>query len=162
LPSFVWAGDEQYDLRVASEDDARIDSVTRGFLFSDLRGYTSFVERHGAASAVDLLTTYRDLVRGEVDRFDGAEIRTEGDSFYVVFDSVAAAVRCGLAIAMAAAAASSERPEQPINVGIGIHAGETIETSEGYVGSPEQCFTGSNGRTRRPRKLDDQVSVARR
>jgi branched-chain amino acid transport system substrate-binding protein len=120
---------------VASEDDARIDSVTRGFLFSDLRGYTSFVERHGAASAVDLLTTYRDLVRGEVDRFDGAEIRTEGDSFYVVFDSVAAAVRCGLAIAVAAAAASSERPEQPINVGIGIHAGETIETSEGYVGS---------------------------
>jgi branched-chain amino acid transport system substrate-binding protein len=135
LPSFVWAEDEQYDLRVASENGARIDSVTRGFLFSDLRGYTSFVERHGAASAVDLLTTYRDLVRGEVDRFDGAEIRTEGDSFYVVFDSVAAAVRCGLAIAMAAAAASSERPEQPIKVGIGIHAGETIETSEGYVGS---------------------------
>jgi branched-chain amino acid transport system substrate-binding protein len=120
---------------VASEDHARIGSVTRGFLFSDLRGYTSFVERHGAASAVDLLTTYRDLVRGEVDRFDGAEIRTEGDSFYVVFDSVAAAVRCGLGIAEAAAVASSQRPEQSINVGIGIHAGETIETSEGYVGS---------------------------
>lgn len=127
--------DDQYDSRVESEDEARIDSVTRGFLFSDLRGYTSFVERHGAAAAVDLLITYRDLVRAEVDRFDGAEIRTEGDSFYVVFDSVAAAVRCGLAIAMAAAAASSERPEQRINVGIGIHAGETIETSEGYVGS---------------------------
>ena len=65
---------------MASEDEARIDSVTRGFLFSDLRGYTSFVERHGAASAVELLTTYRGLVRAEVDRFDGAEIQTEGDS----------------------------------------------------------------------------------
>jgi hypothetical protein len=45
-------------------------------------------------------------------------------------------VRCGLGIAAAAAAASSERPEQRIDVGIGVHAGETIETSEGYVGSP--------------------------
>ena len=121
---------------MTSEDEARIGSVTRGFLFSDLRGYTSFVERHGAAAAVGLLTTYRELVRAEVDRFDGAEIRTEGDSFYVVFDSVAAAVRCGLGIVEAAAAASSEEPGQRIDVGIGIHAGETIETSEGYVGSP--------------------------
>ena len=120
---------------MTSEDEARIGSVTRGFLFSDLRGYTSFVERHGAAAAVDLLTAYRELVRAEVDRFDGAEIRTEGDSFYVVFDSVAAAVRCGLGIAKAAAAASEEL-ERRIDVGIGIHAGETIETSEGYVGSP--------------------------
>jgi branched-chain amino acid transport system substrate-binding protein len=122
-------------LRVTSEDDARVDSVTRGFLFSDLRGYTGFVERHGAAAAVGLLTAYRELVRAEVDRFDGAEIRTEGDSFYVVFDSVAAAVRCGLGIATAAAAAS-EGSERRIDVGIGIHAGETIETTEGYVGSP--------------------------
>jgi class 3 adenylate cyclase len=120
---------------VASEEGARVDSVTRGFLFSDLRGYTSFVERHGAASAVDLLSAYRELVRDAVRRFGGAEIRTEGDSFYVVFDSVSAAVRCGLEIAAQAATASSERPEQPIDVGIGIHAGETIETSEGYVGS---------------------------
>ena len=45
---------------MASEDDARIDSVTRVFLFSDLRGYTSFVERHGAASAVICYPTYRD------------------------------------------------------------------------------------------------------
>jgi class 3 adenylate cyclase len=120
---------------VTSEDEARIDSVTRGFLFSDLRGYTSFVERHGAAAAVELLTAYRELVRAEVERFDGAEIRTEGDSFYVVFDSVAAAVRCGLGIARAAAAAT-EGLERRIDVGIGIHAGETIETSEGFVGSP--------------------------
>jgi hypothetical protein len=41
---------------VPSEDEASFDSVTRGFLFSVLRGYTRFVERHGAAAAVGLLT----------------------------------------------------------------------------------------------------------
>jgi branched-chain amino acid transport system substrate-binding protein len=112
------------------------DSVTRGFLFADLRGYTDFVETHGAASAAALLVRYRMLARTAIARFDGAEIKTEGDSFYVVFSSVSSAVRCGLAITADAAAASSEHPAEPIRVGVGIHAGETIETSDGYVGSP--------------------------
>ncbi|MDQ2934553.1 MAG: adenylate/guanylate cyclase domain-containing protein, partial [Chloroflexota bacterium] len=110
-------------------------SLTRGFLFADLRGYTSFVETHGAASAVDLLARFRFIVREQIDRFDGAEIRTEGDSFYVVFGSVSDAVRGGLAITDAARLASPEPSDERIRVGIGIHAGETVETPEGYVGA---------------------------
>ena len=108
---------------------------TRGFLFADLRGWTAFVEAHGDAEAAVLLTTYRDLVRATVAQFGGAEIKTEGDSFYVVFDAASGAVECGLALVDAAAAASREHPERPIRVGVGIHAGETIEMDGGYVGS---------------------------
>jgi class 3 adenylate cyclase/ABC-type branched-subunit amino acid transport system substrate-binding protein len=107
-------------------------TITRGFLFADLRGYTDFVEQRGAAAAAELLTRYRVLAREAIGRFGGAEIKTEGDSFYVVFDSVSSAVRCGLAITAAANAAEDE----PIRVGVGIHAGETIEADGGYVGSP--------------------------
>jgi len=107
-------------------------TITRGFLFADLRGYTDFVERHGAAAAAELLTRYRALARDEIGRFGGAEIKTEGDSFYVVFDSVSSAVRCGLAITRAALSGE----DKPIRVGVGIHAGETIESDGGYVGSP--------------------------
>jgi branched-chain amino acid transport system substrate-binding protein len=121
---------------VAPPERAASDSITRGFLFSDLRGYTSFVERHGAASAAELLDRYRRLVRTAVEHFEGAEIRTEGDSFYVVFGSVSAAVRCGLAIVEASRLDAADRPEAPIRVAVGIHAGETVETSDGYVGSP--------------------------
>ena len=106
-------------------------TITRGFLFADLRGYTDFVESRGAAAAAELLTRYRALAREEIARFGGAEIKTEGDSFYVVFDSVSSAVRCGLAITAAARA-----EEEPIRVGVGVHAGETIEADGGYVGSP--------------------------
>jgi class 3 adenylate cyclase len=108
-------------------------SRTNGFLFADLRGYTQFVESHGDRAAAGLLDVYRQLVRAEVLRFQGAEIKTEGDSFYVVFPSVGAAVECGLAIVQAAAEASTR--DRPIRVGIGVHAGETVETDEGYVGS---------------------------
>lgn len=108
---------------------------TRGFLFADLRGWTAFVEAHGDAAAAELLAAYRDLVRATVTQFGGAEIKTEGDSFYVVFDAASAAVECGLALVDAAAIASREHPERPIRVGVGIHAGETIEMDGGYVGS---------------------------
>lgn len=114
---------------------AQPDSVTRGFLFSDLRGYTQFVETRGATTAAALLVRYRELARIAIARFGGAEIKTEGDSFYVVFSSVSSAVRCGLEITADAAAASSEHPDEPIQVGVGIHAGETVESDGGYVGS---------------------------
>ena len=111
------------------------DSVTRGFLFSDLRGYTHFVETRGATTAAALLVRYRALARAAIAQFGGAEIKTEGDSFYVAFNSVSSAVRCGLAISAHAAAASSDHPDEPIQVGVGIHAGETVESDGGYVGS---------------------------
>ena len=109
--------------------------VTRGFLFADLRGYTAFTEAHGDKRARELLDAYRRVVREVVGQFGGAEIKTEGDSFYVVFPSATAAVKCGIALVDAAGKANHDRPDLPINVGVGIHAGETAEGDEGYVGS---------------------------
>ncbi|TMG25389.1 MAG: adenylate/guanylate cyclase domain-containing protein [Chloroflexi bacterium] len=110
-------------------------SQSHGFLFADLRDYSHFVEAHGDHAAAELLTAYRALVRGAVEQFAGAEIRTEGDSFYVVFGSASSAVRCGVAILEAAAQANRVADGQPIAVGVGVHAGETAETDEGFVGS---------------------------
>src|SRR5687768_10749038 len=109
-------------------------SRTNGFLFADLRDYTAYVEAHGDRAAAALLDAYRSLVRAAVADFGGAEIKTEGDSFYVVFPSASSAVQCGLAI-LSAAAAYTANEGLPISVGIGVHAGETVETAEGYVGS---------------------------
>jgi class 3 adenylate cyclase/streptogramin lyase len=105
---------------------------TNGFLFCDLRGYTAFVEHHGDQAAADLLATYRSLVRTVIAEHAGAEIKTEGDSVYVVFPAASAAVEAGLGIVAAAAEASSKT--SPIRVGVGIHAGETVATTEGLVG----------------------------
>jgi class 3 adenylate cyclase len=106
----------------------------RGFLFADLRGYTQFVETHGDSAASQLLSAYRSLVRAAVADFRGAEIRTEGDGFYVVFPSASSAIRCALAI-LQQAAASQAAAGGPLPVGIGIHAGETSDSAEGFVGS---------------------------
>ncbi len=105
---------------------------TRGFLFSDLRGYSAFTESHGDRAARELLTAYRGIVRDSIGSFGGAEIRTEGDSFYVVFGSVSQAVEAGLAIQAGLGASEGE----PIRAGIGIHAGEVEDDAEqGIVSS---------------------------
>jgi class 3 adenylate cyclase len=105
-----------------------------GFLFADLRSYTQFVERHGDQAASELLSAYRSLVRAAVADFSGAEIRTEGDGFYVVFPSASSAIRCALVI-LEQAAASIAAAGGPLPVGVGIHAGETADSAEGFVGS---------------------------
>jgi eukaryotic-like serine/threonine-protein kinase len=116
-------------------ESAALGQYTHGFLFADLRGFTAHSEAHGDAAAADLLDRYRAVVRGVVSNLGGAEIKTEGDSFYIVFQSASHAVAAGLAIVAAAARASDEDPSQPIRVGIGIHAGEAEERPEGYVGT---------------------------
>lgn len=107
----------------------------RAFLFSDLRGYTAFIEASGDEAGARLLERYRGLVRRVIGEHDGAEIRTEGDSFYVIFPSASRAVAAGLSIVAAAALLSAEDPTEPVRVGVGIHAGEAAETAEGPVGS---------------------------
>jgi class 3 adenylate cyclase/tetratricopeptide (TPR) repeat protein len=113
----------------------RAPTATRAFLFSDLRGYTDFVEAHGDAAAAELLRNYRTLVRGEVARHRGAEVKTEGDSFYVVFESPSAALDCAVAILRKARAKSGTDTKHVLRIGIGLHAGETIAYDRQFVGS---------------------------
>ena len=83
--------------RVTSPRTSR-SQVTRIFLFTDLREYTQFVEAQGDVAASQLLRDYRTIVRREVTRTHGAEIKTEGDSFYIVFEAAVPALECAIAI----------------------------------------------------------------
>ena len=108
---------------------------TRTFLFSDLRDYTRFVETHGDAATKTLISDYRAIVRGEVAKHEGAEVKTEGDSFYVVFGSARQALACAMAIVREADRYSRVRPDRPLRVGVGIHAGEPEPHEGQFVGA---------------------------
>src|SRR2546423_3014723 len=108
---------------------------TRTFFFADLRDYTGFVERSGDEAAAKLLKAYRSIVRRHVQTSGGAEIKPEGDGFYIVFTSARQAITCGVAILKEAATHSEGNPGMQIRVGIGIHAGEPIAQEGQFVGS---------------------------
>jgi class 3 adenylate cyclase len=117
--------------------DGRIDAggaAYRGFLFSDIRGFTAFAERHGNKAAADAVSRFLDLARNAIARHEGAEVKTEGDAIHAVFPSASSAVLCGLEIVDAAAELNAREPDRPLGLGVGVHAGEAVETAEGYIG----------------------------
>jgi class 3 adenylate cyclase/DNA-binding NarL/FixJ family response regulator len=109
--------------------------VVRTYLFADLRDYTAFVETRGDAAAARLLRAYRSIVRAEVRAKRGVEIKTEGDSFYLVFGTPGDAVRCALGIARRAKAHNERHADLPLRIGVGINTGEAVAHDNAYVGS---------------------------
>ena len=99
-----------------------------------MRGFTAFAERHGNVAAADMVGRFLGIAREAIARHDGAEIKTEGDAIHAVFPSASSAVLCGLEIVEAAAETNAREPGGPLRIGVGIHAGEAVETAEGYIG----------------------------
>jgi hypothetical protein len=79
---------------------------------------------------VELLERYRQLVRSTISRYNGAEIRTEGDSFYVCSHRRAARSR-----AQWRSSLPQPAPSRRSLSALVFHAGEAADTGEGPVGS---------------------------
>jgi class 3 adenylate cyclase/dienelactone hydrolase len=87
-------------------------------LFTDIVGSTQLAAELGDAGWRELLDRHNRIVRRELDRHGGREIKTVGDGFLATFDGPARAVRCAEAITVAVRALD-------IEVRAGVHTGET-------------------------------------
>lgn len=120
---FLWLGDTEAVLGeleaflTGGASEAEPDRVLATVLFTDIVGSTDRAAALGDRRWRTLLETHDEIVRRELVRFGGREVKSMGDGFLATFDSPARAVRC-------AAAASAGL----VNVGVGIRAG--VHTSE--------------------------------
>jgi predicted ATPase/serine/threonine protein kinase/DNA-binding CsgD family transcriptional regulator len=101
-------------------------------LFTDIEGSTHLLQQLGDRYA-GVLSECRNLLRVTFQEWNGREVDTQGDAFFISFaratDSVSAAVEAQRALA------SHSWPEGvAVRVRMGIHTGEPTLTSEGYVG----------------------------
>ncbi|HEX6477945.1 MAG TPA: LuxR C-terminal-related transcriptional regulator [Ktedonobacteraceae bacterium] len=101
-------------------------------LFTDIEGSTRLLQ-HVSEGYTGLLEACRSLLRGAFQQWNGHEVDTQGDAFFVAFaratDAVAAAV------ASLRALESHAWPDGvTVRVRIGLHTGEPQRSSEGYVG----------------------------
>jgi class 3 adenylate cyclase len=94
-----------------------IDRVLSTVLFSDIVGSTDRASTIGDDAWRHLLDRHDEIVRRELARFRGAQVKHTGDGVLARFDGPARAVACGLAIAEAL------RPLD-ITVRTGVHTGE--------------------------------------
>jgi predicted ATPase/class 3 adenylate cyclase len=101
-------------------------------LFSDIEGSTALLGRLGERYG-EALSDQRALMRAAISACRGQEMGTEGDSFFVVFESAVDAVRCCVA-AQRALAGHDWPGGVAVRVRMGLHSGEPAVQEDYYVG----------------------------
>jgi class 3 adenylate cyclase len=128
----LWAGnvdsvaDEIEEFLIGTHSEIEPDRVLATVLFTDLVGSTTRAEEMGDRRWRVLLNEHDQIVRREIERFRGHEIKTLGDGFLATFDGPARAVRCASAIIDAVRVLGLE-------VRCGVHTGE-IEMKREDIG----------------------------
>ena len=119
----AWVGDQDAILDEIEEfvtgtrREREPDRVLATVLFTDIVGSTERAAASGDRDWRMLLERHDEIVRRELGRFEGREIKQTGDGFLASFDGPARAVRC------AASISDRVRP-LGIEVRAGVHTGE--------------------------------------
>jgi predicted ATPase len=102
-------------------------SGTVTFLFTDVEGSTRLLHELGSEAYAGALAEHRRVIREACAREAGVEVDTQGDAFFLAFQTAPGA--------LAAASAFNEAlASGPIKVRVGLHTGTPLVTDEGYVG----------------------------
>jgi class 3 adenylate cyclase len=124
--TFFWLGDadslldEVEEFLTGGRTGGELARALRTVMFTDIIAATGHAVELGDRRWSDLLERHDKLVRRELDRFGGHEVKTIGDSFLATFDGPPSqALRCGVAITEAVR-------ECGIEVRIGLHTGECV------------------------------------
>jgi predicted ATPase/class 3 adenylate cyclase len=119
-------------VRQSPEAVGALPSGTVTFLFTDIEGSTRLLAQLGD-DYMSVLADHRSMARAAFERWRGVEVDTQGDSFFVAFESTADAVSCGLELQRAMDAHAWPDGSR-VRVRMGIHAGEARVAGSGYVG----------------------------
>ena len=104
-------------------------------LFTDLVGSTQLWDELGDRAADELTRTHFRLLRDVVSGYGGHEVKNLGDGLMVVFPSALGAVSCAIAMQQAVYDRNHEHPDRPMQVRIGLHAGEPIRDKADFFGT---------------------------
>jgi len=135
---FMGAAETDAAGAVLLQGHAELDPGTRTILFTDIVGSTSMTQRLGDEMSLTLLEVHDRIVRAALAAAHGREVKHTGDGIMAVFVSAASAVRCGMAVQQHISRHRNENPDQPLQVRIGVAAGEPIEHHNDLFGSTVQ------------------------
>lgn len=96
-------------------------------VFTDIEDSTQLNERMGDATWEAIIDQHNDIVREEIHRQRGFEVKLTGDGFLIVFPDAVDAIRCAARIqARVTLRAAHHGPAWPVRVRVGIHLGDVI------------------------------------
>ena len=120
------------DSAIPPSPGALADPVSfRTVLFTDLVGHTEMMSRLGDERGRAVLREHERITREVLKAHGGTEVKTMGDGFMASFGSVTKAVECAIGLQRAFA----DRDGEPLNVRVGLNAGEPIEEDGDLFGA---------------------------
>src|SRR5438067_14929 len=111
---------------------AELPTGTVTFLFTDIEGSTQLLRNLGDGYA-SVGTQCKLFIRDALAATGGAEVGTEGDSFFAAFSSAPEAVRAAVA-AQRGLAAHAWPAGSTVRVRMGLHTGNGVLSGSDYVG----------------------------
>ncbi|MFL5717114.1 MAG: adenylate/guanylate cyclase domain-containing protein, partial [Chloroflexota bacterium] len=131
---------------------SRRTAAVRAFLIADIRGYTRFTARRGDEAASGLARRFADVAGEAVEAWGGELVELRGDEALAVFDSARQALRCAVELQDAFADETAADSDVPLQVGIGLDAGEAVPVDDGYRGAAlnlaaRLCSAAAGGET---------------
>lgn len=109
----------------------RTEHGTITIVFSDIEASTQRADELGDQKWFDLLTTHNAIVRRQVGRHGGTEVKAQGDGFMLTFPSARSAVQCMIEVQRDLTEHSNLHPGQSVRIRVGIHTGEAIAGDDG-------------------------------
>lgn len=107
------------------------DGSTVTILFSDIESSTERATSLGDEAWFELLEEHNAIVRNQLARHGGTEVKSQGDGFMLTYPSARSALQCAIDVQRDLAAAAERDPERAIRVRIGLHTGEAIVDRDG-------------------------------
>jgi class 3 adenylate cyclase len=104
---------------------------TMTIVFSDIESSTELALSMGDTQWFHVLGEHNDVIRASVKRYEGIEIKSQGDGFMLAFPSARSAVLSMIEVQREFEARAQEEPEAPVRIRIGIHTGEAIVDAGG-------------------------------
>ncbi|HZI39129.1 MAG TPA: adenylate/guanylate cyclase domain-containing protein, partial [Acidimicrobiia bacterium] len=104
-------------------------------LFSDIEGSTAANERLGDQRWMEVLRAHNQIVREEVARHGGFEVKSQGDGFMVAFSSARRGLASAVAIQRALRAHAEAHPDEATRVRMGLHTGEAVKEGDDFFGT---------------------------
>jgi class 3 adenylate cyclase len=114
------------------------DPGTRTVLFTDIVGSTSLTQRLGDEAAMTMVGAHDSIVRAALIGESGREVKHTGDGIMAAFFSAVSAIRCGIKVQQDLWQHRAAHPDLPLQVRVGIAAGEPIERQNDLFGSTVQ------------------------
>src|SRR2546422_8067824 len=111
---------------------AELPTGTVTFLFTDIEGSTRLLRDLGEGYA-SVWKRHQLIIREAIAAAGGAEVGTEGDSFFAAFSSAPGAVRAAVA-AQRSLAAHAWPAGGSARVRMGLHTGSGVLSGSDYVG----------------------------